>query len=161
MKASLYQSEFLIAGESHTLSEWQDKTILIVNSATKCGFAPQFDGLQKLHEQFKDQGLMVIAFPCDQFHHQEPENDENMTKVCQLNFGVTFPITHKIEVNGDNTHPIYQFLKQQAPGLFGSEKIKWNFTKFLISANGTKVERYAPSTKPKSLIKDIKLSFSS
>lgn len=156
MNTQLYQSEFLLNGEPHTLAQWQDKTILIVNSATKCGFAPQFDGLQKLHEQFKDQGLVVIAFPCDQFRHQEPEKDENMAQVCQLNFGVEFPIAHKIEVNGDNTHPIYHLLKQQAPGLFGSEKIKWNFTKFLISADGGKVKRYGPATKPKNLVEDIK-----
>jgi glutathione peroxidase len=161
MNTQFYESEFLLNGKKNTLAQWQDKTIVIVNTATKCGFAPQFDGLQKLHEEFKEQGLVVIAFPCDQFRHQEPENDENMARVCQLNFGVTFPIAHKIEVNGDSTHPIYQFLKQQAPGLFGSEKIKWNFTKFLISANGQKVKRYAPSTKPQRLIKDIKQSFSS
>lgn len=155
MNTKFYDSEFLLNGKNHTLSEWQDKTILIVNSATKCGFAPQFDGLQKLHEQFKDKGLVVIAFPCDQFHHQEPENDENMAKVCQLNFGVTFPIAHKIEVNGDATHPIYQYLKNEAPGIFSSKKIKWNFTKFLINPQATKVTRYASTTKPESLIKDI------
>ncbi|MEI6896483.1 MAG: glutathione peroxidase [Psychromonas sp.] len=156
MNTQFYESEFLLNGEKHTLAQWQETPIIIVNTATKCGFATQFDGLQKLHEAFKEQGLIVIAFPCDQFRHQEPESDENMAQVCQLNFGVTFPIAHKIAVNGDSTHPIYQFLKHQAPGLFGSEKIKWNFTKFLISANGQTVKRYAPSTEPKRLIQDIK-----
>ena len=154
-KSTLYDSAFLIKGESHTLAQWQDKTILIVNTATKCGFAPQFDGLQKLHEQYQNKGLVVIAFPCDQFHHQEPESDESMTQVCQLNFGVSFPITHKISVNGQAAHPIYQTLKNQAPGIFSSEKIKWNFTKFLISPQATEIKRYAPTTKPASLIKDI------
>ena len=151
MQQALYNTEFLINGQTHTLAEWQDKTILVVNTATKCGFAPQFEGLQVLHEKYHQQGLLVIGFPCDQFKHQEPETDQTMASVCELNFGATFPLTHKIEVNGDNTHAIFNVLKSSAPGLFGSEKIKWNFTKFLISPNGHKIERFAPTTKPQSI----------
>jgi glutathione peroxidase len=151
MQQVLYNAEFMINDQIHTLAEWQDKTILVVNSATKCGFSPQFEGLQALHEKYHQQGLLVIAFPCDQFKHQEPETDQTMASVCELNFGATFPLTHKIEVNGDNAHAIFKELKSRAPGIFGSQKIKWNFTKFLISPNGECIERFAPNTKPQSI----------
>ena len=151
MQQALYNSEFMINGQIHTLEQWQDKTILVINTATKCGFAPQFEGLQLLHEKYQDKGLVVIGFPCDQFKHQEPETDQNMASVCELNFGATFPLTHKIEVNGDHTHAIFSVLKSTAPGVFGSQKIKWNFTKFLISPNANSIERFAPSTKPQSI----------
>ncbi len=155
MSNQLYQSEFLINGQAHQLAEWQDHVIIVVNTATKCGFAPQFAGLQALHEQFKGQKVKVIGFPCDQFRHQEPETDQNMASFCEMNFGVHFDLTHKIEVNGESTHPIYQFLKSHAPGLFGSQAIKWNFTKFLISPNAETVLRFSPQTKPKALVNDI------
>jgi len=156
MDEQLYQSAFLINGKTHTLSEWQHKTILLVNTATKCGLAPQFQALQQMHEELQDKGLVIIGFPCDQFKHQEPETDASMASVCELNFGVTFPLTHKIEVNGENTHPIFQALKKAAPGLLGSKNLKWNFTKFLISPNGEQIKRYAPTTKPQALLSDIK-----
>jgi len=151
MLEALYNAEFMVNGEVRTLSEWQDKTILVINTATKCGFATQFQGLQELYEKYHEKGLLVIGFPCDQFKHQEPETDQTMANVCELNFGVTFLLTHKIAVNGHNTHPIFSTLKSSAPGVFGSQKIKWNFTKFLISPNGTSIERFAPTTKPLSL----------
>ncbi|MCP5076799.1 MAG: glutathione peroxidase [Psychromonas sp.] len=155
MQTQLYQSKFMLQGEEQTLAQWQDKTILIVNTATKCGFAAQFKGLQALHETYQDEGLIIIGFPCDQFKNQEPESDQSMASICELNFGVTFPLTFKIDVNGDNTHPLFQALKNAAPGLFGSEKIKWNFTKFLISPHGTTIKRFAPTTKPQKLSADI------
>lgn len=155
MTEQLFHSKFLIHGKIHSLSEWQDKTILIVNTATKCGLATQFQALQQMHEEFQDKGLVIIGFPCDQFKHQEPETDESMASVCELNFGVTFPLTHKVEVNGEQTHPIFQALKIIAPGLLGSKTIKWNFTKFLISPNGEQIKRYAPTTKPQALLADI------
>lgn len=151
MQPALYNAEFMINGQTHTLAEWQDNTILVVNTATKCGFAPQFEGLQTLHEKYHQQGLLVIGFPCDQFKHQEPETDQTMASVCELNFGATFSLAHKIAVNGENTHAIFSALKSSAPGLFGSQKIKWNFTKFLISPNAYRIERFAPTTKPQSI----------
>lgn len=157
MKATFYDSEFLIAGKQNTLAQWRDKTLLIVNSATQCALASQFTGLQNLHEKFHEQGLVVIAFPCDQFFKQEPETDQSMTQVCQLNFGVSFDIAHKIAVNGQHTHPIFQYLKSQAPGIFGSEKIKWNFTKFLVSPGASQIKRYSPSVKPENLIEEIEI----
>ncbi|PKG37179.1 glutathione peroxidase [Psychromonas sp. Urea-02u-13] len=151
MQHALYNAEFMISDKIHTLAEWQDIAILVVNTATKCGFSPQFEGLQILHEKYHEKGLLVIGFPCDQFKHQEPETDQTMASVCELNFGATFPLTHKIEVNGDHTHALFNVLKSSAPGIFGSQKIKWNFTKFLISPNGESIERFAPSTKPQNI----------
>lgn len=137
------------------MSDYKGKVVLVVNTATKCGLAPQFEGLEMLHQKYKDKGLVVLGFPCNQFSNQEPESNETMADTCQLNFGVTFQLFEKIDVNGDNTHPIFRYLKKSIWNLFGN-KIKWNFTKFLIDSNGNVVKRYAPVTKPQSIEKEIK-----
>jgi len=142
------------AGKTVDFETFRGKVVLVVNTATKCGLAPQFDGLEKLHQEFKGQGLAVVGFPCDQFANQEPVNDADMEQVCKVNFGVTFPLMAKINVNGPETHPVYQYLKSKNKGLFG-EDIKWNFTKFLVSRDGTSIQRYAPTTEPSALVKDI------
>lgn len=142
-------------GENINFDQYEGKTLLIVNTASKCGFTPQYEGLQALHEQFKDQSFQVLGFPCDQFGHQEPGNDTEIEQFCSLNFSVNFPLFKKIEVNGDNTAPIYQFLKQQAPGVLGTKKIKWNFTKFLVNKDGEVVKRYGSTTKPEKITSDI------
>jgi len=141
-------------GKSINFEDFKGQPILIVNTATKCGLAPQFKGLEKLHQQFKEQGLIVLGFPCNQFQNQEPETNESMVESCEINFGVTFQLTEKIDVNGKNTHPIFKYLKSELKGFLGS-KIKWNFTKFLIDSNGKPFKRYAPTTKPDRIIKDI------
>ena len=135
--------------------QYEGKVLLIVNTASKCGFTPQYDGLEALYRKYKDQGLVVIGFPCDQFAHQEPGTNEEIAEFCRLNHGVTFPLMAKIEVNGEGTHPIYQYLKTVARGTFGNA-IKWNFTKFLISRDGEKVERFAPTTTPAAMEDKIK-----
>lgn len=142
------------AGKSVSFQTFQGKAVLVVNTATKCGLAPQFDGLEKLHQKYRDKGLAVIGFPCDQFANQEPVGDSDMEQVCKVNFGVTFPLMAKVEVNGAGTHPVFQYLKSKNKGLFGQD-LKWNFTKFLISPDGTSVERYAPTTEPAQIEKDI------
>jgi len=137
------------------LLDYKGKVLLIVNTATKCGLAPQFDELEKLHQKYKDRGFCVIGFPCNQFMNQEPESDETMVSACKINFGVTFPLTQKIEVNGKNTHPVFVYLKKELPGgLFGNS-IKWNFTKFLVTSEGKPYKRYAPTVKPFALENDI------
>ncbi len=141
-------------GREISLGEFKDKVILIVNTATKCGLAPQFEGLEKLHQDYKDKGLVVIGFPCDQFAGQEPETNETMVKICQLNFGVTFQLSEKIDVNGLNTHPIFKYLKDHSKSALGKE-IKWNFTKFLVSSDGRTIKRFAPTTKPEAMRKSI------
>jgi len=142
------------AGKPLPFSTFRGKAVLVVNTATKCGLAPQFDGLEKLHQTYKDRGLAVIGFPSDQFAHQEPVADHEMEQVCKVNFGVTFPLAAKIDVNGPATHPVYRYLKAKTKGLFGSD-IKWNFTKFLISPEGKVLKRYAPTTEPAAIAKDI------
>ena len=142
-------------GEEIKMSEFKDKTILIVNTATKCGLAPQFDGLEKLHQEYKDQGLVVLGFPCNQFLGQEPESNDTVEEACRINFGVSFPLTEKIKVNGSDAHPIFKHLKKQKGGLLSSA-IKWNFTKFLVDKNGKTVERYSPQTDPKDIEERIK-----
>jgi len=144
-----------ISGEEVGLDQYKGKVLLIVNTASKCGFTPQFKGLEKLYADYKEQGLEILGFPCNQFLKQDPGNDSEISEFCSLNYGVTFPMFSKIEVNGDNTHPLYKYLKAEAKGLLGSEKIKWNFTKFLINADGKVVKRYAPNTEPKDLVSDI------
>ncbi len=144
-----------IEGENQTLSDYEGDVLLIVNTASKCGFTPQYKGLEKIYQEYGDKGFKVLGFPCDQFGHQEPGNEEEIAQFCELNFGVTFPLFSKIEVNGDNAHPLYEYLKQEAPGLLGSKKIKWNFTKFLVNREGKVLKRYAPNTKPKDLVDDI------
>ena len=141
-------------GQEVDFAQYQGKVLLIVNTASKCGFTPQYDGLEALHQKYKDRGLVVIGFPCDQFAHQEPGTDEEIAEFCRLNHGVTFPLMAKIDVNGENAHPVYKYLRSAAKGTFG-DAIKWNFTKFLISRNGEKVTRYTPITKPEAIEKDI------
>ena len=141
-------------GAEVDFSQYEGKVLLIVNTASKCGFTPQYDGLEALYQKYKDKGLVVIGFPCDQFAHQEPGSDEEIAEFCRLNHGVTFPLMSKIEVNGDGAHPIYKYLKSVAKGTFGSA-IKWNFTKFLISRDGKTVKRYAPTVTPEKMEKDI------
>ena len=142
------------AGETVDLSRYKNKVVLAVNTATKCGLAPQFDGLEQLHQKYKDKGLVVLGFPSDQFLNQEPETNETIVEACRINHGVTFPLFEKIDVNGANTHPVYQYLKSEKGGILGS-KIKWNFTKFLVDREGKVVSRYSPTTKPESIAADI------
>ena len=164
-------------GEEVDFSQYEGQVLMIVNTASKCGFTPQYDGLEALYQKYKDQGLVIIGFPCDQFAHQEPGSDEEIAEFCRLNHGVTFPLMKKIDVNGENAHPIYKYLKSVAPteeykgikakathtmlkGLSKSAKedndILWNFTKFLISSDGTTVKRFPPTTEPADFENDVK-----
>lgn len=142
------------SGQEVSMAEFKGKVILIVNTATKCGLAPQFEGLEKLHQQYKDKGLVVLGFPCNQFLSQEPETNETMVESCQVNFGVTFQLFEKCDVNGPDTHPVFKYLKKKLGGWFGS-RIKWNFTKFLVNKNGRPVKRYAPTVKPEAIEGEI------
>jgi glutathione peroxidase len=144
-----------IEGEPTTLGAYAGKALLIVNVAGKCGFTPQYEGLEALFQQYKDRGFTVLGFPCNQFRNQEPGSDADIQSFCTLTYGVSFPMFAKIEVNGPGAHPLYRYLKAAAPGLLGSEGIKWNFTKFLVDAQGTVVARYAPMSKPAGLAKAI------
>jgi glutathione peroxidase len=144
-----------IDGNEQSLGNWRGKTMLIVNVASKCGFTPQYKGLEELWRDRRDEGLVVLGFPCDQFGHQEPGNEAEIKNFCSTSYDVTFPMFAKVEVNGDNAHPLYQWLKKEAKGLLGSEAIKWNFTKFLIDADGNVVKRYAPTDKPEKIEKDL------
>ncbi|MBD3642202.1 MAG: glutathione peroxidase [Marinobacter sp.] len=144
-----------IQGNERSMEAYRDKVLLIVNTASKCGFTPQFEGLQALYKDLSERGLEVLGFPCNQFMNQDPGTDESISQFCSLNYGVDFPMFAKIEVNGEGTHPLYRFLKQEARGLMGSEKVKWNFTKFLVDRNGRVVRRYPPTTKPEAIRKDI------
>ncbi len=143
-------------GEQIDFSTFRGRPMLIVNTASKCGFTPQYDGLQGLHERYGPQGLVVIGFPCNGFASQEPLDDAGIEEFCRINFGVTFPLTTKIEVNGKGTHPVFAFLKERAGGKLGTA-VKWNFTKFLVGPDGTSVKRYAPNTEPAKLVGDIEL----
>jgi len=142
------------SGETVSLDSYRGKPLLIVNTATKCGLAPQFREIQALHEKYANQGLVVLGFPCAQFANQEPLENAELESACELNFGVTFPLSRKIDVNGSSTHPIYKFLKSKAGGFLNSG-IKWNFTKFLVSPDGKSVTRFAPNTSPMSMESDI------
>ena len=144
-----------IDGKAKKLSAWAGKVLLVVNVASKCGFTPQYAGLEALWRKLGKKGLVVLGFPCDQFGHQEPGNEEEIRSFCSLKYDVTFPMFAKVEVNGGNAHPLYRLLKKAAPGLLGSEAIKWNFTKFLVDREGKVVARYAPSDTPESLEKDV------
>ena len=144
-----------IKGRPVELAQYKGKVLLIVNTASQCGFTPQYKGLQELHERYKDRGLVVLGFPCDQFGHQEPGQNDEIGQFCELNFGVTFPLFSKIEVNGSNAAPVYKHLKKAAKGVLGTESIKWNFTKFLVSRDGKTVTRFGSRTKPEELIKEI------
>jgi glutathione peroxidase len=144
-----------IDGQFLDLSAYKGKVLLIVNTASKCGFTPQYKGLQKIFEQYVERGFEVLGFPCDQFGHQEPGNEADINSFCEMNFGVSFPLFAKIDVNGKDAHPLFAHLKAEAPGLLGSEGIKWNFTKFLVDREGRVVSRYAPATSPESIARDI------
>lgn len=141
-------------GAEKSLEDYKGKPLIIVNTASKCGLTPQFKGLQELYENYKDQGLEILGFPCDQFNNQEFDNIDETTQFCQLNYGVSFPMFSKIDVNGDNADPLFHFLKEQKKGLL-SKNIKWNFTKFLVDQNGQVVERYAPTTEPAKIKNDL------
>ena len=142
-------------GSEKNLGDYRGKVLIVVNTASKCGLTPQFKGLESLYETYKDRGLMVLGFPCNQFAGQDPASNDEISEFCQLNYGVSFPMFAKIDVNGDSAHPLFKHLKSAAPGLLGSEAIKWNFTKFLVDRNGQVVERYAPTTEPEKIAKDI------
>jgi len=144
-----------IQGEETTLAQYKGKVMLIVNVASKCGFTPQYEGLEALYKKYKDKGVVVLGFPCNQFGSQEPGTEKEIQNFCSVNFGVTFPMFSKLNVNGDDTHPLYVYLKSEQPGILGSEIIKWNFTKFLVDKSGKVVNRFGSSTKPKEIEKDI------
>jgi glutathione peroxidase len=142
------------AGKERPLKEFEGKVLLIVNTASKCGFTPQFAGLEELYEKYKDKGLEVLGFPCNQFGKQDPGSNDEIQEFCQLNYGVSFPMFGKIEVNGSGADPLFKHLKSEAPGML-TKNIKWNFTKFLVDASGNVVKRYAPTVKPKDIEDDI------
>lgn len=142
-------------GQPVNLGQYKGKVLLIVNTASKCGFTPQYQGLEAVYQQFKQRGVEVLGFPCNQFGAQEPGQAEEIGAFCEKNYGVSFPLFAKIDVNGEHAHPLFQKLKKDAPGILGTEGIKWNFTKFLIRKDGTVYNRYAPTTKPEELIADI------
>ncbi len=153
---SLYDFQALsIDGQNMALSQYRGRVLLIVNTASACGFTPQFTGLEKLHQQYAAQGLTVLGFPCNQFASQDPGDDAQIASFCQKNYGVSFQMMSKIKVNGDGAHPLYQWLTAQAPGLLGSKAIKWNFTKFLVGRDGRVIQRYAPQDAPEKIAKDI------
>lgn len=141
-------------GKKIDFDEYKGKVVLVVNTASKCGFTPQYRGLQQLYQTFKDNGLVILGFPCDQFAHQEPGDAAAIKQFCEVNFGVSFPLMEKIEVNGPGTHPVFKFLKDRAPGLIG-KNVKWNFTKFLVERDGQTVTRYAPAVEPGEIAADI------
>ncbi|WP_417763575.1 glutathione peroxidase [Shewanella sp.] len=149
MTAPIYQIDVTdIRGQQRSLTEFQGKVLLIVNTASKCGFTPQYQELEALYKTLQPKGLEILGFPCNQFGHQEPGSDSDISQFCQLNYGVSFPMFAKIDVNGANTHPLYNLLKKEAKGVLGSQGIKWNFTKFLVDKEGKVQERFAPTTKP-------------
>jgi len=153
---NLYDIEVTtIDGERKKMDAWRGRTLLIVNVASKCGFTPQYTGLQALHDRFKDRGFAVLGFPCDQFGHQEPGDEAEIKNFCSTNYAVTFPMFAKIDVNGDGAHPLYRHLKSAKPGLLGTESIKWNFTKFLVDPDGAVVKRYAPNDTPERIGADL------
>jgi glutathione peroxidase len=143
-------------GKKKSLTDYQGKVLLVVNTASKCGFTPQFEGLEEMYEKHKDEGLEILGFPCNQFGKQDPGSNDEIVEFCQLNYGVSFPMFGKIEVNGGGTDPLFKHLKKEAPGALGTQRIKWNFTKFLIDTEGNVVKRYAPTDTPKAIAKDVK-----
>ena len=145
----------LPGGKQLSLADKQGKVLLVVNTASKCGFTPQYDGLEALHKKYGEQGFEVLAFPCNQFGGQEPGSADEIAEFCKVNFGLSFPLMAKVEVNGAGEAPLYGWLKSEAPGLMGTKAVKWNFTKFLIGRDGKVVKRYAPTDKPESIAKDI------
>ena len=156
MPTSVYDFEALsIDGKPAHLSTQRGKVLLIVNTASECGFTPQFDGLQKLWQAYRDKGLVVVGFPSNEFGGQDPGSNEEIASFCTLNYGVSFPMMGKVEVNGANAHPLWKWLTSEAPGLLGTQAIKWNFTKFLVGRDGRVIKRYAPNEKPESMEKDV------
>jgi glutathione peroxidase len=157
---SVYQYEAKkINGETISLSEYKGNVLLIVNTASNCGFTPQYKELQELYVQYKEKGFTVLGFPSNQFMNQEPGTESDIQSFCEMNFGVTFPLFSKVDVNGKNAHPLFQYLTEEAPGVLGMKAVKWNFTKFLVNRSGEVVERYAPNTNPKDIAKDIEKLF--
>ena len=144
-----------ITGKKLSMSIYKNKVVLIVNVASQCGFTPQYEGLESMYKKYHKQGFEILGFPSNQFGQQEPGTEKEIANFCKVNFGVTFPLFSKIDVNGDNTHPLYVYLKHEAPGFLGTEGIKWNFTKFLIDRDGKVIERYGSATKPEQIAKDI------
>jgi glutathione peroxidase len=156
MMTDLYdQTVRTIDGKEVSLGDWRGQVLLIVNTASKCGFTPQYEGLEALHKRYGDKGFAVLGFPCNQFGAQEPGDEAEIASFCKLTYDVDFPMFAKIDVNGEDAHPLYKALKAAAPGLLGSEAIKWNFTKFLVDRNGRVVDRFAPTTKPDAIAGDI------
>lgn len=157
MNATVYGfSAPTLAGQDVSLKNYAGKVILVVNTASKCGFTPQYKGLEQLYRDYKDQGLVILGFPCNQFGQQEPGGKAQISEFCELNYGVSFPMFDKVDVNGPQAHPLFNFLTQEKPGVLGSKKIKWNFTKFLINRQGEVVKRFAPLTTPAAIAGDIK-----
>ena len=160
--SSIYDFEARqINGKDIALSQFKGKVMLIVNTASKCGFTPQFGGLEELYKSYSGKGLVVLGFPCNQFGSQDPGADGEIADFCQVNYGVSFPMMGKIDVNGPAAHPLYKWLSSEAPGLLGSKGIKWNFTKFLVGKDGQVIRRYAPTDKPEHLAKDIEAALAS
>ena len=155
-----FSAEKLEGGEQ-SLSDYQGKVLLIVNTASKCGFTPQFEGLEKVYQKYQSQGLVVLGFPCNQFAGQDPGSNNEIGEFCQRNYGVSFPMFAKIDVNGSDAHPIYKFLTKEAKGILGTEAIKWNFTKFLVGRDGNVIDRFATATKPEDMAKDIEKALNS
>jgi glutathione peroxidase len=156
MTVDIYAFEVkTITGDKIRLGHYKNQVMLIVNTASKCGFTPQYEGLEALYAKYKDKGLVVLGFPCNQFGRQEPGSESEIAEFCQLNYGVSFPMFAKVEVNGDDADPLFKYLKKTQKGLLGSENIKWNFTKFLVDRDGEVIARFAPTAKPKDLAKDI------
>ena len=153
---SLYDlSARAIDGSERKLADYRGKLMLVVNVASKCGFTPQYEGLEELWQKYRDHGLVVLGFPCDQFGHQEPGDEQQIQSFCSTTYGVSFPMFAKVEVNGANTHPVYEYLKSEAPGLLGTTSVKWNFTKFLVDRDGNVVKRYASTDTPKKIAAEI------
>jgi glutathione peroxidase len=153
---SIYDIEVrTIEGQPQSMGAYRGKTLLVVNVASKCGYTPQYQGLQSLYDQHKEKGFTVLGFPCDQFGHQEPGDEREIQRFCSSTYNITFPMFAKISVNGSDAHPLYKYLKSEKPGLLGSESIKWNFTKFLVGADGTVLKRYAPADTPENIAKDL------
>ncbi len=154
--ASIYDfSAKTLQGKDVPLADYRGKPLLIVNTASKCGFTPQYEGLEQLYKEHQNKGLVVLGFPCNQFGAQEPGSEDEIGAFCQANYGVTFPMFSKIEVNGEHAHPLFEYLKAEKPGVLGTRNIKWNFTKFLVDRDGHVVGRFAPATKPKAIEKAI------
>ena len=144
-----------ITGKAVSMSAYKNKVVLVVNVASKCGYTPQYEGLEKIYKKYHTQGFEILGFPCNQFKGQEPGTEKEIYNFCKVNYGVTFPLFSKIDVNGDHTHPLYVYLKKEAPGFLGTQSIKWNFTKFLIDRNGKVIKRYGSSTKPAEIVPDL------